>query len=59
MIKRIGVFEGYRLFVNMIIPLCLGLIARAAVIANSPIKRIRAYLDGLARGLYRRFRSLI
>jgi predicted DNA-binding transcriptional regulator len=56
LIKSVGVLEARRLLVNRVLPVGFGLVARALEVAGSPLKRVRAAFDGLARSLYRRLR---
>jgi len=51
-IKRYGVLEARRVFVNRVVPLVFGLVGRAAVIASSPFKVLAGVVHGLARSLY-------
>jgi len=51
-IKRYGVLEARRVFVNRVVPLVFGLSGRAGVIANSPFKALVNVVHGLARSLY-------
>jgi len=51
-VKRFGVFNVWRFFVNVILPRVFGLISRACVIAGVPFKYARRFIWRYARGLY-------